>query len=89
MEQNWKIYIQEQQPNQFQCYTQNMDFVNRMDQYVAIAIRMNKWLLFKDVWVLYRSKYPIIYFLRWRKTLPGEHRRIQNHLKYLKESVFA
>ena len=30
-----KIYIQEQQPNQFQCYTQKMDFVNRMDQNVA------------------------------------------------------
>ena len=24
-------YIQEQQPNQFHCYNQNMDFVSRMD----------------------------------------------------------
>ena len=28
-------YIQEQQPNQFHCYNQNMGFVNRMDQNVA------------------------------------------------------
>ena len=24
-------YIQEQEPNQFHCYNQSMDFVNRMD----------------------------------------------------------
>ena len=36
-------YIQEQQPNQLNCYNQNMGFVNRMDQNVAkyrISIQM-------------------------------------------------
>ena len=39
-------YIQEQQPNQFHCYNQNMGFVNRMDQNVAnyrIGVQMKKW----------------------------------------------
>ena len=39
-------YIQEQQPNQFYCYNQNMGFFHRMDQSVAkykIGIRMKKW----------------------------------------------
>ena len=39
-------YIQEQQPNQFHCYNQNMGFVKRMAQNVAkhrIGIRMKKW----------------------------------------------
>ena len=38
-------YIQEQQPNQFQCYNQNMGFVNIVDQNVAkyrTGIRMKK-----------------------------------------------
>ena len=29
-----KKNVQEQQPNRFHCYNQNMGFVNRMDQYV-------------------------------------------------------
>ena len=39
-------YIQEQQADEFHCYNQNMEFVNRMDQNVAkyrIGIRMKKW----------------------------------------------
>ena len=39
-------YIQEQQPNQFRCYNQNMGFVKRMDQNLAkhrIGIWMKKW----------------------------------------------
>ena len=28
-------YFQEQQPNQFHCYNQNMVFVNKMDQNVV------------------------------------------------------
>ena len=32
LEQSLKKYIQEQQPNHFHRYNQNMDFVNRMDQ---------------------------------------------------------
>ena len=35
LEQSWKIYIQDQQPNQFHCYNQNMSFVNRVDQNVV------------------------------------------------------
>ena len=39
-----KKYIQEQQPNRFDCYNQNLGFVNRMDQNVAnIGIEMKKW----------------------------------------------
>ena len=40
----WK-YIQERQLNQFHCYNQNMDFVNRIHENVAkyrIGIRSNK-----------------------------------------------
>ena len=40
-----KMYIQEQQQNQFHCYKQNMGFVNRMDQNMAkyrIGILMKK-----------------------------------------------
>ena len=33
-------YIQEQQPNQFHHYNQNMGFVNRMDQNVA---KVSEW----------------------------------------------
>ena len=29
------MYVQEQQPNLFHCYNQNMGFGNRMDQNVA------------------------------------------------------
>ena len=35
LEQSWKKYIQEQQPNQFHCCNHNMGFVTRMDQDVA------------------------------------------------------
>ena len=40
-----RTYIQEQQPNQFHCYNQNMGFVNRMDQNVAkyrIGVELRK-----------------------------------------------
>ena len=50
LEQQQKIerkYIQEQQPNQFHCYNQNMGFVNTMDQYSEVnyrtSIQMKKW----------------------------------------------
>ena len=42
-------YIQEQQSNEFHFYSQNMGFVNRMDQNVVkyrIVIRMKKWWWF-------------------------------------------
>ena len=48
-------YIQEQQPNQFHCYNQNMDFANRMDQKVAkcmIGILMKKWWWSPFVWMV-------------------------------------
>ena len=38
-------YIKDQQPNQFHCYNQNMDFVKRMDKNMAkyrIGIQMEK-----------------------------------------------
>ena len=41
-------YIQEQQPNQFHFYNQNMGFVNRMEQNVTkcrIGIRMKKMVM--------------------------------------------
>ena len=50
-----RTYIQEQQPNQFHCYNQNMGFVNRMDQNVAkyrIGIEMRKWWWFPFAWVV-------------------------------------
>ena len=48
-------YIEEQQPNQFHCYNQNMGFANRMDQNVAkyrIGIQMKKWCWFSFVWMI-------------------------------------
>ena len=42
LDQSWKKYIQEQQPKQFHCYNQNMGFVNRMEQWPGIGIRMKK-----------------------------------------------
>ena len=59
--------MQVQQPNQFHCYNQTMDFVDRTDQNVAkyrIGILMKKWrwapfawmvdVVLQNVWVLYR-----------------------------------
>ena len=55
-------YIQEQQPNQFHCYNQNMDFVKRMDQNVAKHRIGNEkmvefvWMVdvvLRGTWVLY------------------------------------
>ena len=61
--------MQVQQPNQFLCYKQTMDFVGRMDQNVAkykIGIPMKKWrrmlfpwmfdVILQNVWVFYRIK---------------------------------
>ena len=48
-------YIQEQQPNQFYSYNQDMRFVNRMDQNLAkyrISIRMEKWWWFPLAWIV-------------------------------------
>ena len=46
-----RMYIQEQQSNQFQCYNQNIGFVKRIDQILAkhrIGIQIityrNTWL---------------------------------------------
>ena len=47
--------VQEQQPNQFHCYKQNMGFVNRMDQDVGnyrIGIRIKKWWWSPFVWMV-------------------------------------
>ena len=47
MDQN---YFQEQQPNKFHYYNQNMGFVNKMDQNMVrynIDIRMKIWCLFE------------------------------------------
>ena len=62
-------YMQVQQPNQFLCYKQTMEFVGRMDQNVAkykIGIPMKKWrralfpwmfdIILQNVWVFYRIK---------------------------------
>ena len=41
-------YFQEQQPNQFHCYNQNMVFVNKMDQnvvYYSNGIRIKKMMV--------------------------------------------
>ena len=48
-------YIQEQQPNQFHSYNQNMGFVSRMDKNVAkyrIGIQMKKWWWSPFVWMV-------------------------------------
>ena len=47
-------YVQEQ-PIQFHCYSQNMGFVNRMDQNMAkyrIGIQMKNWWWSPFVWVI-------------------------------------
>ena len=62
-------YMQVQQPNQFLCYKETMDFVGRMDQNVAkckIGIPMKKWrralfpwmfdVILQNVWVFYCIK---------------------------------
>ena len=61
--------MQVQQPNQFLCYKETMDFVGRMDQNVAkckIGIPMKKWrralfpwmfdVILQNVWVFYCIK---------------------------------
>ena len=48
-----KNYIQEKQPNQFHYYSQNIGFVNRMDQNVAKCWYPNeKWWWFPFVWMV-------------------------------------
>ena len=48
-------YIQEQQSNQIHYYSQNLGFVNRMDQSVTkyrIGIQMKKWWWCTFVWIV-------------------------------------
>ena len=55
LEQSWKKVYLRTTTNQFQCYNQNMGFVNSIDQSVvnySIGIRMKKWWWSVFVWMV-------------------------------------
>ena len=79
-------YIQEQHPNQFQCYNQNMGSVNGMA--LSLVNYRNGWYSkesrFSSSHVGIRNIRLDIFY-----QVQSEHRRTQNPFKHLRWSVFV